>query len=324
MWRQPRTDPSMTKALALLVALAATLLTAAAPPPEADPEGVVVSELVVQAKALGPAWWRVSKGASTVWVMGAPGGLPRGIKWDNGLLSARLSGARRLIVPPAYKAGLGDVFGAFALRGKLKASAPIEASLPSDLRARYVADSALLHQTPQHYESWKPAIAGLLMLGDFRKRAGIQDDQPFAAARGLAWRKGVKVTPAASYKAIPFLRSLAGDLTDAVNLACMADSLQEIESGSARVQSAARAWARGDVRGALTAERGFERCLASFPEFTAAVRQSQTDEVAAIAHDLQTPGVSVAVIPLRSLVAKDGVLSQLAARGYEVHTPASD
>ena len=113
MWRQPRTDPSMTKALALLVALAATLLTAAAPPPEADPEGVVVSELVVQAKAAGPAWWRVSKGGSTVWVMGAPGGLPRGIKWDNGLLSARLTGARRLIVPPAYKAGLGDVFGAF-------------------------------------------------------------------------------------------------------------------------------------------------------------------------------------------------------------------
>ncbi len=162
------------------------------------------------------------------------------------------------------------------------------------------------------------------MLHDFRKHAGVEENQPLAAARGLAGRKGVRVAPAAAYKAMPILKALAGDLTDAVNLACLADSLQEIEAGSGRVQSAAQAWARGDVRGALTAERGFERCLASFPEFTAQVRQTMADEAAAIGRDLQTPGVSVAVIPLRSLVARDGVLSQLAARGYEVRTPASD
>jgi len=316
----------MIKPIVGIVALATIISTSvfAAPLPEADPEGVVVSELVVQAKTVGPAWWRVSSGASTVWVMGAPSGVPRGVKWNNALLAARLTGARRLIVPPAYGVGLGDVFGAIALRGKLKTRAPIEASLPADLRARYLADSATLHQAPERYDRWKPAVAGLIMLGDFRKHAGIDENQPLAAAHGLAGRKGVRVTPAAAYKAMPFLKTLAGDLTDAVNLACLSDSLQEIEAGSARVQAASQAWARGDVRGALTAERGFERCLASFPEFNAQVRQTMADEAAAISRDLQTPGVSVAVIPLRSLVARDGVLSQLAARGYEVHTPASE
>jgi hypothetical protein len=302
----------------------AVLSAAAPPPPVDDPEATVVSELVVQAKTAGPAWWRVSHGGSTVWVMGAPSGLPRGVKWNDALLAARLTGARRLIVPPIYRAGLGDIFGALALRAKLKAVAPIEPALPSDIRARFLAASALLNQRPEHYDGWKPAVAGLLMIGDFRKHAGIQETQPIAAVRSEAARKGVRVVPAASYKAMPFLKSISGDLTDAVNLACLEDSLHEIEAGSARVRSAAAAWAVGDVRGALTAERGYEKCLASFPEFTAEVRRNMADEAAAITQDLKTPGVSVAVIPLRGLVARDGVLAQLAARGYEVHTPASD
>jgi hypothetical protein len=48
------------------------------------------------------------------------------------------------------------------------------------------------------------------------------------------------------------------------------------------------------------------------------------DEAAAIAHDLQSPGVSVAVIPLRSLLAREGVLDRLRAEGYTVRTPATD
>jgi hypothetical protein len=316
----------MSKRLAAVAAISAILLGAAAPAsaPADDPEATVVGELVVQARSAGPAWWRVSKGGSTVWVMGLPSGLPRGVKWDNALLSARLTGARRLIVPPAYRAGLGDIFSVFALRAKLKAPTPIEAALPEDLRVRFLAASAVLKQSPGRYDVWKPTVAGLLMVGDFRKRAGVQEFQPLNEVRSLAGRKDIRVTPAAAYKALPFLKSAAGDLTDAVNRACLADSLQEVEAGSARVRSAAEAWARGDVRGALNAERGYEKCLASFPEITAQVRRTMADETAAIESDLQTPGVSVAAIPLRMLVAKEGVLSQLAARGYVVHTPASD
>ena len=187
-----------------------------------------------------------------------------------------------------------------------------------------VAGAAALRQSPGHYDAWKPAVAGLLMVGDFRKHAGIQEFQPLNEIRAQAGRKGVRVVPAAAYKALPFLKSIAADLTDAVNQACLADSLQEIESGDARVRAAAEAWAKGDVRGALNAERGYEKCLASFPEVTAQVRKTMADETTAIAGDLETPGVSVAAIPLRMLVAKEGVLAQLAARGYAVHTPASD
>ena len=309
-----------------MLLLVAALQPAAAqnPAPRADPEGVVVAELVVHARTPGPAWWRVSKGSSVVWVLGVPGGLPKNVRWDSSVLSRRLTGARRLILPPAYGAGLGDLFGALALRSKLRSPTPIEPELPPDLRARYLAAASTLGQPPQQYDHWKPVVSGLFMLGDFRKRAGLDEFQPTNAIRALAGRKGVKLAPAATYRAIPVMRALAGHITEAVNLSCLGDSLDEIEAGLGGVRSAAAAWAQGDVAGALTAERGFEKCLASFPEVDAQIRQTFADETAAIARDLQTPGVSVAAIPLRSLVAQDGVLSRLQAAGYEVRTPGSD
>ncbi len=284
----------------------------------------MVAELVVRAHTPGPAWWRVSKGEAVVWVMGVPGGLPKSVKWDRTVLVRRLTGARRLILPPAYTFGLGDVFGALSLRGKLKAKAPIEATLPPELRARYIAAAALLGQPVSHYDSWKPAVSGLFMLGDFRKRAGLQDTQPTASIKSIALGKGIRATPVSSYRAIPMLRTLAGEITPTADLACLADALREIEAGQGLVLTAAQAWAKGDVPVALTAERGFEACVASFPQFSAQVRQDQVDEAAAIAHDLQAPGVSVAVVPLRSLVAENGVLAKLKAQGFEVRTPASD
>src|SRR5258708_8810550 len=80
-------------ALAIGLSSLASTLPAAAPPIE-DPQGAVVAELVVRAKLPGPAWWKVTSGGSTVWVLGVPGSLPKGLKWDVSVL------ARLLAAPP--------------------------------------------------------------------------------------------------------------------------------------------------------------------------------------------------------------------------------
>ena len=49
--------------------------------------------LVVKAVRPGPAFWKVSSGDSTVWVMGVPSSLPRGIRWNHDELKAHLSSA---------------------------------------------------------------------------------------------------------------------------------------------------------------------------------------------------------------------------------------
>lgn len=312
---------ALTWALSCAFVCALAVPAAAATPPAADPEGSVMAELVVRAKAGGPAWWRVSTPASTVWVLGVPGALPKGLRWDATVLGRRLYKASRVVLPPTASFSVLDIFAAISLRGKLRTSAPFEASLPKDLAARFVADAAALRQPPGHYDRWKPALAGLMMVADFRKAAELDPNQPLNTLKALAGRQGVRAAPAASYPAIPMARMLAAELTPQVNQACLADSLQEIEAGAGRVRSAAQAWAIGDVAGALTAERGFERCLAALPNGADLIRRGEADEANAIAQALKAQGAAVAVVELRPLLAQGGVLDRLRAAGYAVKTP---
>jgi hypothetical protein len=55
-----------------------------------DVEANTVEELVVRGRLPGPAWWRVSDGDSTVYVLGIPDALPKGMAWNQAILNRRL------------------------------------------------------------------------------------------------------------------------------------------------------------------------------------------------------------------------------------------
>ena len=82
--------------------LLATPLAASSQAPSGlpqDPDAVLVEELVVTAREIGPAWWRVSDADSTVYVMGVPSVIPKGSGWDPSVLERRLEGANLVILP---------------------------------------------------------------------------------------------------------------------------------------------------------------------------------------------------------------------------------
>jgi hypothetical protein len=307
-------------ALALFVAVFSTAPAWAAPPPH-DPEETVVDDLVVTAKVTGPAWWRISKGDSVVWVIGIPIGLPRGFKWDTRYLDIHLTGAQRAITPAVGKANLFALPALLHLRGQMKSRTPLEDSLPPDLRARFLADARLLHQDPSRYDHWNALYAAFLMIVDFDKAANKDYVEPMPRIERAIHAHGVKAKAAALYKAMPILKEGVAELTPQIEQACMAEALGEIEGGTERPRRAAEGWARGDVRSALTAASGFDHCVNLLPEGARLSRQSMADEAGAIGAALDQPGVSVAVVPLRPLLAEGGVLEQLKARGYAIRTP---
>lgn len=294
----------------------------AAAPPAADPEGTVVQELVVTARTGGPAWWRASGGAGTVYILGTVEALPQGLKWDTTLLRRRLAGAQVMIGPPEVTAGLGDLFALLSLRRHFRARTPLEDSLPTDLRARFLTDRPRLSRDPHAYSNWTALAAGLVMVEDFRRQAHLDRSQPAGAITRLARDQGVKVIPAGRYRAVPLLRAAQAGLA-AAGPACMADSLDEIEAGPERIRLAAEGWARGDVAAALTAQRGYEKCLASLPNGADVLTAAMADTTSAISAALAKPGHSVAVVNLRLLLAQGGVLQRLHALGYSVTAPES-
>jgi hypothetical protein len=75
------------------------------------------------------------------------------------------------------------------------------------------------------------------------------------------------------------------------------------------------------VREVVSAERGFSALPGLDALDRRELRDGRDDAVKAIGSALKTPGKAVAVIELRSLLAQDGVLDQLRAKGFKVTTP---
>jgi hypothetical protein len=307
---------SLRTVVPLVLALA--LAAPARPQAARDREASVVDELVVTARQSGPAWWRVTgAGGAVVYVLGAPEALPKGLKWDEALTRRRLAGARELIGPPDVTAGLGDLFTLLKLRREFRSKGPMENGLAAPLRERFLADRRQLTGDTRAYSGWTPFIAALLMVQDFRHKAGLDPRQPAAEVEHLARTMNVRVVPAGTWRAVPLMRAVRGSLATE-GPACLADALDEIEGGPARTRAAAEGWARGDVRAALSAQRGYEKCLASLPQGADVVDRSMTDTTAAIVAALRSGGSSVAVVSLRGLLARDGVLERLKGQGFAV------
>jgi hypothetical protein len=302
-------------------ALIAAILTALLPFPthSQDAEPPVVAELVVTARTPGPPWWRVTNGASTVFILGLPmGPTPRRLAWDRAPLVRRLSGANEVILPPSFTAGLGDIPALLRMRSQVRTRTPVAEQLPPALAARFAAAVARTRYPMRRYEGWDVLVGAQILRGDYIRDAGLDDLATFNEVVRTARSRRTRQHPI-SYRAMPVLRSALDARSRARTLACVEGNLAAVETSPARYQAAAQGWAAGDVRRAIDVPHGVDQCAEAMLE--GFVRRATDDEVAAIASALTHPGRSVALVPLRRLVVRGGVIEQLRARGFTVSDP---
>ena len=314
---------AMAAALAMALPAAAQAPLNPAPADPNDPDATLVEELVVTGRLPGPAWWRVSDADTTVYVLGAPSVAPKRQQWDRTWFERRLEGASVVILPfNGLKVRLMGAPGAAFSYLRLKSSRPFEDSLDPATRARFVAARTKLGEPADHYKTTHPLAAGLMLTNDYRDKEGLTTTDPTKLIKYLAQRQKVRIVQRA-YDLGPLLGAVART-SKAAGTACLDEVLQEVEAGPGRVQAASRAWATGDVAGALTAERSYERCIAVTPGALAFDAKVKGDLIADIETALKTPGHAIAVAPLRTLLAQGGVLDRLRAKGYTVKTPGEE
>ncbi|MDB5445134.1 MAG: hypothetical protein JWQ97_451 [Phenylobacterium sp.] len=284
-----------------------------------DPDSVLVEELVVVARDHGPAWWTVSNGTSTVYVLGAPSLAPKRTPWDTTTLDRRLQGANEMILPfqtvKVHLAGsLGAAWNYLRLRG-----GPFEESLDPATRARFVAAREKIGRPAKRYATRNALAAGLLLAGDYRDRSQLTNGDTAEVAKVYAQKAKVRVVQR-SYDVGSLLGSVIRT-PPAAGRACLEAVIDQVEAGPGVTVTAARAWAGGNTIGALENERTYERCIAMVPGAQAFDARAKADQVAAIEQALKAPGHALAVVQLRPLLAEGGVLDQLRAKGYQVKTP---
>lgn len=310
----------MRRLIPFFAVLALALPAAAQPLP--DPEGAIVEELVVQALEPGPAWWRVSDADSTVYILGVAGDrMPAGVGWDQTFLEKRLTGANGLIVGTrvALTGKLRDIPALLKARAQLRSKTPLEESLDPALRARFVAAREKTGKPASRYAGWQPLVAGTLLLQD----RGGKSAEPGVTETVLKLAKArkIKTIEPARYDAVPFMRSAMGSLTPAIHRQCLEAALTDIEAPAGRGAAAAKGWARGDVAAALSEPRSFEKCVMLLGGGATLWKRMVGDQAGAVAKALETPGHTVAIISLRPLLAEDGVVEQLQAKGLTVRGP---
>lgn len=291
-----------------------------------DSQANLVEELIVNARLPGPAWWKVSDGDTTVYVMGVPAFVPNKQDFDDSVLRRRLDGATVLIIGQEPEVRILSLLALIPGKGKQFTMAkPMRDTLPPDLRARLEAQLKARGKPLSEHDDLKPALAGFVVansrgdggvsisLGNFSDRI-----------RDLAKSKEVAVHPRVKklgdYDLIGMVKSLA-EAPQPLQELCLDAGLKQAENGLASIRETADQWAEGQVREVVSADRGFQRCLASTPWIARQFKDGQDDAVDAITSALKKPGKAVAVIELRSLLTQGGVLDRLRAKGFTVTAP---
>jgi uncharacterized protein YbaP (TraB family) len=309
--------------LAVVAVLGAWPASAQEPTAPVDPDATLVDELVVVARYGGPAMWRVTDADTTVWILGVPSLAPKHMQWEQDHFLKRLEGANAVILPArALRVRLGGAPAAVFNYLRLKSGTPFEERLPPAERARFAAAREKVGEDAKHYGTNHPLAAALILTNDYREKNQLTDQDPSKLIRLLAQQRHVPVE-AKTYDLGPLLGSvarvskLAGDV-------CLQEVLAEVEAGPGGVLAAAKAWANGDVVGALAQERTYERCLSVAPGAAAFDARVKADEAQLIADALKKPGHAVAVVQLRPLLSQGGVLDRLRAQGFTVKTPGEE
>jgi uncharacterized protein YbaP (TraB family) len=294
----------------------------------AAPGSAVVEELLVVARPPGPALWLVEKGGAKLYVVGSAPPLPHQLKWNSPRLDRAMDEASLVLVPPETSVGPMQVTK-FFLTGGSGLRQPmlgkrLEERLPPDLRARFVNLREQAQRTHVPYKDWKPAVAGFILMSDFRQAAGISEAKPVSTIERMAKAKGVKVKAMSQYRLGPIL-SVVGKLSDEDQLACLRDALTETEYDAAHNTTIGTDWANGDlasVRARYSASAA-QRCLLRAPGGAALLDQQISQSASALNEALNRPGVTVAVVDLAFLLPANGVLDRLRAAGAVVTSPAS-
>jgi len=316
-----------------LVILAVSLLTmaqgthaqeVAAPPTDTS---AVVEELVIEGRPMGPALWTVKRGDAEVVVLGGLTPLPHQLKWTSPRLERALARADLLLVPPQGRPRVTDLPGMTVRVASLRQGLgqKLEPNLPPALRARFVQARERLAMGPGRYDHWKPAIAGFMLLADFREHEGLSTGKPATTVQRMAKAqrgRRMKTEPIADIPLGAMVKS-AASLTPAQQEACLTAALNDIEAETARARTAAQAWAIGDLATVRTNASAdlLDRCLLQLPSLTSLLEQDTAQSVRSIDQALRHPGTTVAIIDLRLLLRANGVLDRIKAKGAQISVP---
>jgi len=333
---------SSNVAMAANVAGATTAPATTGNPAPPAPDGVKqLQKVVVSGVQSGPGLWKVSNGAHDLWILGLVSPVPRKMDWYSPQAEARLAEAQELIGQPQVVAtvGLGSAFKlAFAMPAILRArrnpdDKALREVLPAELYERWRGLKAVYLPDDDDVEDWRPSFAASTLYEAALKSAGLENGHRInARINDLADKRKLRRTSATISFKIESPRGMAKSFANAKvdEVACFRSVLDQLDADVSDAADRANAWAVGDVT-ALTrlVHADDDSCLEAFTQVEAvrelgiqdAVPRAEQKWLAAVDAALATNATTFTTLPMPMLLADDGLLARLRAKGYAITPP---
>lgn len=279
-----------------------------------------VDEIIVTARRSGAPMWEVTRGGSTILLVGAIQAVPAGVEWRPDALEQATRQAQRVYFPQRIAASPADLFRVI-WRSRTLTRMPEGRTtadyLSPDWQARLDALEAAFG------EDWSRdsfLIVSSELLSD---RLGLRDrgnQEVGEVVRRAARRARVPVTSIGSVRGDAVIDDLLNRSPESW-VPCIEASIAATEAGRPAVEARGLAWIRFDVPAVMGSpiEVAMSQCWPWSDPTLGTLLRGQW--ISAVEGAMRQPGVTLAVAPLRVLAEPSGVLDDLERRGYEIIGP---
>lgn len=290
----------------------------------------------VNASLGGPAMWRVSKDGRVMWVLGIVQIVPKKLTWQSHDIASVMTHAQELILPPkAY-------FRLFYLKWFWWRSAIRDASknqdhatladiLPSAMLSRWRMLWKEYGNGRASMERFNPLYAQRKLYHVFLKKNDFQSSRSIVREiTDIARKYSVRVVRADYVEHVVRPKQfLIASVQRGNELPCFSATLKFVQHDLDRIQVRANAWATGDIP-ALRITRLVDRssCNPSLKltsEYGAGnvPKHMKAVWLASVQSALKKYEATVAILPMSDVLAENGYLAALQARGYKVEPPST-
>jgi uncharacterized protein YbaP (TraB family) len=306
--------------------------------PPAPDSVVSLQAVTVTGEQPGPALWRVRRGDHVLWVLGTLSPLPKHAQWQTTQIEKVLANAKELLEPPS---------------AELKMPTSLFNRLALEPSARLNPDGATLQKllTPEMYDRWlvlrrqylgnddaleylRPIVVAQQLYEKALESAGLTNETDVAAiVRKLALKHGVRVIPVTYQLMIrhapPLTQTI--DQSKQQGIVCLDQTMHLVEHDLGTLTKRANAWATGDMRTLQNLSQGtaYESCVVAaingdfaqqlnIPDLPQRIEKAWME---AAESSLVRNNRSVALLSMEQILAPDGFLAKLKARGYIVQAP---
>lgn len=278
------------------------------------------NQIVVTAQRSGAPMWTIETPTGTIILVGEINAVPKSTPWQPEQLKEATANASRVILSARPKFSPGDVFRLIFSGGRITKlpDGKVAADYLTDEQRARLASLEVEYDVDYDRRSFLMSSFDLLA-----RRLDFDDDTTKDASdivRKAADRADVPIKRPERFRGEDLLDDLA-EADPKSHIACLEAAMTATEAGQDIIKARGNDWRSFDVPALM--ENPLEIALGTcWPwaddDLGKEIRGQWTGMIADAANEA---GVTLAVVPLRVLAEKDGVLDQLEARGLPIEGP---